>query len=152
MHAAVETTVFPVVAQVIADTTDRCKLLLLESDLHALGAEPADTGAAFLDEAYEDSVPFNLGMAYVIEGSSLGGRFLLKNVRKTLGDTVPAAYFDAYGERTGSLWKGFLQQLAAWSDRASAGEHEAVLRGAVYGFDRTAVLFARFSEAVVQDR
>jgi heme oxygenase (biliverdin-IX-beta and delta-forming) len=149
MHSAVETTVFPCIEQVISDTEDRRKLPLLESDLRAYGAEPADTDFSFLDEAYESSVPFNLGIVYVIEGSTLGGRFLLKNAKKTLGETVAASYFDAYGERTGSFWKGFLQQLEAYHEQATAADREAILRGAVYGFDRTAALFGRFSEAAV---
>lgn len=144
MHRAVETTVFPAVSAVISDTADRRKLPLLERDLRETGAQPVDA-EPFFDAGYETGAPFNLGIAYVIEGSSLGGRFLLKSVRKTLGETAATAYFDAYGERTGSMWKAFLQQLGTWHAQASSADREAMLRGAVYGFGRTAALFGRFS-------
>lgn len=47
------------------------------------------------------------GALYVIEGSSLGGRFISRHVQPLLG-LLPGegnAYFEGYGDQTGTLWR-----------------------------------------------
>jgi heme oxygenase len=50
------------------------------------------------------SLPAALGAFYVLEGSTLGGRFLLPEVQARLGD-VPTSFLAGYGDRTGRMWK-----------------------------------------------
>jgi heme oxygenase len=46
---------------------------------------------------------------YVMEGSTLGGRFIAPHVAKLfhLQNGRGNAYFDGYGPRTGSMWNAF---------------------------------------------
>lgn len=51
-----------------------------------------------------------LGTMYVMEGSTLGGQVIARQLAKA---GIPLRrYFAGYGERTGALWKAFCQQLA----------------------------------------
>lgn len=56
-----------------------------------------------------------LGSAYVIEGSSLGGRIITSHLAHHFGSdgAVPYRYFQCYGSKTGSMWKSYLAALAA---------------------------------------
>jgi heme oxygenase len=66
------------------------------------------------------------GAAYVLWGSMLGGRVICRqHDHATLDDGAPApgwAYFHGLGERTGAMWKGFVERLQGragqpgWSD------------------------------------
>lgn len=53
------------------------------------------------------------GRLYVLEGSALGGRIILRAVKERLGRDASsgAAYFAGYGPATGSMWSGFLASL-----------------------------------------
>lgn len=53
-----------------------------------------------------------LGMFYVLEGSTLGGRVILRTLAER-GMTGPdLAFFDPYGSETGARWRAFLAILA----------------------------------------
>jgi heme oxygenase len=55
------------------------------------------------------------GSMYVMEGSTLGGRFIAPHVAERL-DLAPGrgnAYFEGYGPRTGSMWNAFRETAAA---------------------------------------
>jgi heme oxygenase len=54
--------------------------------------------------------PQLLGALYVVEGSTLGGQVIARQLAKA---TIPLrSYFSGYGERTGPLWKAFCQLLS----------------------------------------
>lgn len=110
---------------------ERRKLPLLERDLRALGVAPlslrppapaiADTAAA-------------LGALYVLEGATLGGRVIYRQVAGPLGIT-PArggAYHHGYGAATGARWKEFGEALRRWV--AAHGGEDRVVAGAVACF------------------
>jgi heme oxygenase len=80
-----------------------------------------------------------LGSIYVMEGSSLGGRVILRNVERSLGDTGKDAskYFAGYGERTGIMWREFLVRLEDTSPR----DRELVSLGALATFESFAAWF-----------
>ena len=52
---------------------------------------------------------------YVMEGSTLGGRFIAPHVARLfdLAHGRGNAYFDGYGPRTGSMWNAFRETAAA---------------------------------------
>jgi heme oxygenase len=53
--------------------------------------------------------PQLLGAMYVVEGSTLGGQVISRQLAK---QNIPLRlYFSGYGERTGPLWKAFCQLL-----------------------------------------
>lgn len=59
-----------------------------------------------------DSIWKATGALYVIEGSTLGGKFICQSLAQA-GITASngAAYFTGYGEETGRMWKTFIQFL-----------------------------------------
>jgi heme oxygenase len=50
-----------------------------------------------------------VGAAYVLEGSTLGGPFIMARMRPRLGrwTGVATAFLEGYGPRTGAMWKRF---------------------------------------------
>ena len=77
---------------------------------------------------------FLLGIVYVTEGSTLGGRVILKNVQKKLGlePGQGATYFAGYGDDTAKMWKEFLGRLIEYE--AQTGERDRIIAGANYAF------------------
>lgn len=75
---------------------------------------------------------YALGVAYVVEGSQLGGRFLARH----LADVTPALplrYLRGYGEALGPMWKTFLEFLN--SEAGAQGREDHALQGARDAFD-----------------
>ncbi|BAN23305.1 biliverdin-producing heme oxygenase [Caballeronia insecticola] len=99
---------------------ERRKAPLLAADLAALLGERRPVGSVPQADAVYDLPPMhNLGGAfgsmYVMEGSTLGGRFIAPHVAQQL-DLPPGignAYFNGYGARTGSMWKAFRETAAS---------------------------------------
>jgi heme oxygenase len=108
VHAAVEPRLAAMagLADVLPDLEARFKRPLLERDLEALGAFPMrprprpSIPCAGLAEA--------LGVLYVLEGSTLGGRFIRRHLAAVLGARVEGAtsYLDAYSD-VGPMWRRF---------------------------------------------
>lgn len=103
------------------------KAAWLRTDLEALGCA-AHGPRAPLPPAV-GRFPDCLGVAYVVEGSTLGGRVLarrpgLRGLR----------FFEGYGEATGRLWR----ELVAEVERVGAepSDRSAILRAAVDTFER----------------
>lgn len=74
------------------------------------------------------SVGEALGLMYVLEGSTLGGRVIRKQVTASGQDMAGLSFLDPYGERVGERWKSFLAVLGDEADT------EALVAGAVAGF------------------
>ncbi|WP_370877052.1 biliverdin-producing heme oxygenase [Acidovorax sp. A1169] len=76
------------------------------------------------------------GCLYVIEGATLGGPMIIKNLSLNLGLTVAsgASFFDGYGAQTGSRWKAFCAAVPG-EDVDSHGGAEAMLCSANLTFD-----------------
>jgi heme oxygenase len=94
----------------------RYKAGWLEEDLQRLGVTPGrandDGNVPALPEL--SSVPRLLGSAYVLEGSSLGNKFIAGHVRSCLGPEplVPCRYFSGYRGNTGAMWRQFLEAMS----------------------------------------
>lgn len=126
----------PAVHTFLPDLRERLKTAALRADLHALGRSPAASPSITLDLGEA------LGGLYVLEGSTLGARFVLARVRERLGHEVQHAtsYLEGYGEARATRWQGFVRALehaAADPDRA-----QAIVRGAVRTFAHVRALFA----------
>lgn len=75
---------------------------------------------------------YALGVAYVVEGSQLGGRLLATHLQD-VAPALPLRYLRGYGGQVGPLWKEFLLYL---DSEAGAGGREAhALQGARDAFD-----------------
>lgn len=133
VHKNTEEVVYPLLSQIIPDLDQRKKKYLIEEDLSFLNHNKTTSSTVF--DKTEMSVPFALGVFYVIEGSSLGGRFILKNIvnNKQLSNDQGVSYFKGYGDKTGSFWKNFLNILAEYEQNNNGAD--SIIEGAVYAFD-----------------
>jgi heme oxygenase len=87
-----------------AATRQRAHLIL--TDLQ----KPAAALEACADMPPLGTWPQLLGAMYVVEGSTLGGQVIARQLAKS---NIPLrAYFSGYGEQTGPLWKMFCQLLS----------------------------------------
>lgn len=83
-------------------------LLQLGVPTNALAQLPATALPAMRDEAEA------LGVAYVLEGSRLGGKVIHKRLRDYFGDTVPTRYYTATQEP--QRWPRFVEVLNSVED------------------------------------
>ena len=102
------------------DLATRRKSHWLEHDLRVLGHEPG----AIADWQHLPNlmtIHEGLGALYVIEGASLGGQVISRWLTKELGIDREngGRFFASYGERTGEMWRSFLEVLES-SARLSA--------------------------------
>jgi heme oxygenase len=77
------------------------------------------------------SWPQLLGTMYVVEGSTLGGQVIARQLAKA--DIPLRRYFSGYGERTGPLWKAFCQLLA---HEATAENQAEIVQSASLTFQK----------------
>lgn len=133
VHKSTEEVIFPLLTGIVADLEHRKKTPLIEEDLSFLNYNKRVSEKVFQITAI--SVPFALGILYVIEGSTLGGRFILKNVsvNPKLSGNEGVSYFNGYGDKTGSYWKNFLNMLSEYENTNNCAEE--IIEGAVYAFD-----------------
>lgn len=131
-----EENIFPVLNTIITDLSERNKNQLMVQDLVSLGhAKPEATVKPLSEGITNISTAFALGIMYVVEGSSLGGRVILKNINAALGHTIEngASYFGGYGGQTGSYWKNFLAALTQYE--TETGSADEIIAGAEYAFN-----------------
>lgn len=103
---------------------NRKKLSLIEKDLESLSLDN-QTASHDLELSNEHEA---LGAMYVIEGSTLGGNVIAKQLSKTEGfDEVSFNFFGCYQENTGPMWKNFKEVL---DTEVSEENYTEVLSGA----------------------
>lgn len=88
------------------------------------GALPAFPSPASRAEA--------LGMLYVLEGSTLGGRMIARALDARGISDPRLRFLDPYGPETGTRWRGFLQVLEG--EVGDEAQKEDACRGGVTGF------------------
>ncbi len=83
---------------------------LLEGDLAWFQISPPQDRATF---PFITDLPSLLGAMYVMEGSTLGGRIIARQVQMALSltDGHGNAFFRGHGLQTGSFWKEFCGML-----------------------------------------
>ncbi|MCK1791737.1 biliverdin-producing heme oxygenase [Pseudomonas violetae] len=110
------------------DLAPRLKAQTLRADLRALGV----SAAALASMPQCDQLPLIttsstcLGVLYVIEGATLGGQILRREISSRLGLEANngAAFLDIYGAATGRRLRDFIQYL---SNRSMSAEERAVV-------------------------
>ncbi len=128
----------PQVAHLLRDEAlsgPRRRVHLLAADLAALGVSgPALDALPSCPLTILRDGAEALGSLYVMEGSTLGGRVIQRNVERCLGDQGRAScsYFNGYGGQTGAMWRLFLARL----DEAPAADAERIGHGAAATFER----------------
>jgi heme oxygenase (biliverdin-IX-beta and delta-forming) len=94
----------------------RKKSHLLLKDLQLLTQEKVDFSS--LPALHINTLPELAGYLYVVEGSSLGGLHISRNIEKTLGIQAEngGAFFNAYGDQTLPRWRAvvaFIESVVA---------------------------------------
>lgn len=136
MHDVVknlEDNIYPILAPVIDDLDQRKKVPSLVNDILFAKGEIKQYEAPF--DTTGISTAFAMGLMYVVEGSTLGGRFILKNIQEHLGfnEENGASYFSGYGNKTGSVWKKFLNALTDFESESNSADE--IIAGADYAFN-----------------
>ncbi len=87
------------------------KIEWLEDDLRTLGTAVDPSSTQTLSAG---SLAACVGILYVIEGASLGGRVIIRHVAPALGLSAEQGcrYFAGYGEQTGDRWKRTMGTMA----------------------------------------
>lgn len=110
------------------DFADRRRAPRLAADYATLGGDPAavrrhpDPGLASDAEA--------LGLFYVLEGSTLGGAVIEKQLKARGESLAGLSFLHPYGDQTGARWRAF---MAVLQDTPPALDAD-VVRGALTGF------------------
>lgn len=134
-HAPLEQHLFglPGMDQVFEDLAVRAKTPLLEADLRALGLSPRLLPTCPLPGDVGE-VRAGIGAFYVLEGATLGGQVILRELTRAIPETLSKAqgFLNCYGSRTGAMWKLFRRQADASLD---AADHELVIGAARRTFD-----------------
>ncbi len=124
--------------------SQRHRIAAIRRDLDTLGAEDgssegASPGACDLAQAW--------GLAYVLEGSALGGRVLARRIAKPLGLAgAGLSFLKGSGTDLGARWGMFLRDLAEAAQGLNA---ESIEAGAVTGFE---FVLARLPNVVARHR
>ena len=141
-HTAAESALAPwapAFAALGLDLSAREKAPLLRQDLHALDV-PVDASAAAPPTFALSTIAHALGAAYVLEGATLGGQLLRRRLGPALGLTPTAglAFFTAYGDAIGAMWRAFGSALDHFDTALGPPErgaaHARALVGARDGF------------------
>jgi len=94
----------------------RRKTPALERDAAALNADTPDDASLTMPAGRCEA----LGFLYVLEGSTLGGRVIDKQLRLRGLSPKGLTFFQGYGDATGERWKAFCAVLERADDKAAA--------------------------------
>ncbi|MBW8361156.1 MAG: biliverdin-producing heme oxygenase [Kaistella sp.] len=125
LHDHFENKVFSLLSPNFSDKLQlpkRAKLKLIEADLKFLNfpVQSPNISVSIENEAQA------MGILYVMEGSTLGGNVIAKQLTKLPQFvSVQFNYFGVYKDQTGSRWKEFKSVL----DSEFSGEYPDVLKG-----------------------
>lgn len=115
------------------DVCARRKSVWLASDLVDLGFEPAEISTLphcqFIPAV--TTVNSGLGVLYVLEGATLGGQIIIRDLADRFGfsSAFGGRFFSSYGSAVGTMWREYLQMLEQAGTEADARaeiEHAAI--------------------------
>jgi heme oxygenase len=97
---------------VLEDIKERRQSAAIIADLKSIGAATENLATAN-ELPVLKTVPQALGAMYVLEGSTLGGRFISQMLAKQLNRTAAdgISFFSGYGEQTDTKWKKFTEMM-----------------------------------------
>lgn len=104
---------------------ERRKLPRIARDLETLGAREARRDVRVPEVRSRASA---FGVAYVLEGKTLGSRFLLAEIEERLHGIEATSFLSGYGAQTGAMWNQFRAELEDYV--STEGRRAAVLRAA----------------------
>jgi len=147
VHRSLEKNIFPLLTGLFTDLALRKKSDLILNDLQSLNF----TALAGSESLFEDSVSpsFAVGMCYVTEGSTLGSRFILKNIVQSLhlSAHVACKFLNGYGDTTGAMWKKFIDRMTSYADGVDMTEQSRIIDGARFAFEQIHAELAHSSKS-----
>jgi heme oxygenase len=123
------------------DPAARQKVELIDRDITLLGGRKSLVPLCAAPPQFQ-SLGEAIGAAYVLEGSTLGGRVISRHVQSCLGPHMPRRFLECYGAKTGENWQTFRGAMARF---AKTRELENELIG---GAKKTFVSFTRWLNRV----
>jgi heme oxygenase len=134
-----EEIIYPMAGEIIPDSDQRRRSHLLHHDLLYFKLDKTEIESL---PAYDFSGASNtdifsaLGAMYVMEGSTLGGQVICRQLNKTLGLQAPdgMSFFYGHGTQTGPMWKEFLSNFTTAA--VQGGQQEAIIASAKDTFAR----------------
>lgn len=129
------------------DVEARRKTPLLKRDLEQLGTpEFMEQNTPFTSIPVLDTVAKAFGGIYVMEGATLGGQVIMRQLREHLGITPEngGAFFNSYGANVGPMWKEFGATITAFAD--GVDEDETIVNSAKETFDSFRRCFSEEAE------
>lgn len=127
-------------ASVVPDLESRWKAPLLITDLRFFGESPRTTWPHLEAPPFGD-LEGAVGCLYVLEGSTLGGQFLVRHLSRALDLQPPEGlrFLASYGTRVGARWRDFRAGVKRWAEEepGSAGRarEDRVIAGAQQTFE-----------------
>ncbi|MBC7388216.1 MAG: biliverdin-producing heme oxygenase [Opitutaceae bacterium] len=105
------------IEHVLVDYIDRRKAALLIGDLKFLGQKIQMTNANVVPKI--SSLSESFGALYVMEGSTLGGKFISAVLQEKLniGPESGGSFFYGYGMDTSTKWKIFCESLTTYNQK-----------------------------------
>ncbi len=113
-------------ASFLPDIDQRRKATALTKDLAFMNTDTSDIALHNFKEI--NSPAAALGAMYVMEGSTLGGRFIAKTIQKHLNidPEEGITFFSGYGQDTGTKWKLFQEGLLNFEANNSEAVPEVI--------------------------
>lgn len=130
------------------DLNRRCKADLIVADLGALSSRLGPSAPALVrcaDLPAQGSVAQALGALYVLEGSTLGARWLLRHLAPLEIESA-SAYLSSYGDDLGFMWQKMRTALLAHSAQRPEQDPQ-VVAAALETFERLDAWFVRTGAA-----
>ena len=129
-HGGSEAVMTPLLSDIVGlGYAGRRRTVELTSDLAVLGGQP-QAGRRIAAPANAAEA---MGRLYVLEGSTLGGKVIARQLAARGLNMTGLSFLDPYGAETGERWRKFvliLEREGAVSEKAS----DSIVRGAVAGF------------------
>ncbi len=107
--SVVERAIAPyITASILPDHRDRRNASYIKADILELGGDLTNLPAASAPAVSSDIQA--MGALYVLEGSIMGGPYIVQMLRK-LGINRGFSFFSGYGEHAGLMWRTFSEAL-----------------------------------------
>jgi heme oxygenase (biliverdin-IX-beta and delta-forming) len=126
LHGEVEAAAAPwLLDHAALDFEARRRTPLLRAGLKARGVAEPSLCALTAGSAAEA-----IGLLYVVEGATLGGKVIRKALSASGGDLAGLEFLDPYGEAAGARWRSFLAVL----EEVAGPDPQRAVDGALRGF------------------
>ena len=99
---------FPLIQKLLQK---RSKIAMLERDIENLSSNDHPELVAQLPFAPVQNLHEALGVMYVMEGATLGGKYITGHLKSHgwANDLNCTSFFNSYGDRRGEMWKAFIE-------------------------------------------